>query len=85
MLKDKFIGLVNSSKYEEFSDIPEGDVKFICSRLNEIWSIYKTFPMPKIFTVLKTVLLVCVESVKLYQIANLNLFTNCEAFELEEK
>ena len=85
MLKDKFIDLVNSSKCEEFSDIPEGDVEFICGRVNEIWSIDETFSI-------STNIYRCEDGLAgvrgvchIMPNCELKSLPNCEAFEVEEK
>ena len=38
-----FVSLVNTSHYEEFSDIPENDVELIKSRVGETWSFDDTY------------------------------------------
>lgn len=46
MKKREFIDRINSDDLcQEFSDVPENEVEFVKSRVDEIWSIDETFSL----------------------------------------
>lgn len=87
----EFVDLVNSMECEEFSDVPESNVEFVRSRVDEQWSFDETYSTSMNvykcsdgYAGVRGVCHLDTEYFKHFP-SELRNLPNCEAFEVVEK